>query len=231
MRTADIAELRGLGLFSAMAEPCFEALLRAAYVQTFPAGMDLFNEGDPADFLHIVLEGSVSLLAGWNGRETVMATVRPVATFILAATIRDAPYLMSARTSEKSRVALVPSGDVRRAFAQDADFARAIVDDLALCYRSVVKHVKDLKLRSSTERLANYLLRQSNRQGGLEFDLTAEKRAIASYLGMTPENMSRAIKLLRSYGVEVDGQQVRIVDRADLERFGKPTPQIDDPLH
>ena len=42
-----------------------------------------------------------------------MATVRPISTFILAATIRDAPYLMSARTLEKSRIILIPSEDVR----------------------------------------------------------------------------------------------------------------------
>ena len=48
-----------------------------------------------------------------------MATVRPISTFILAATIKDAPYLMSARTLEKSRIALIPSQDVRAIF--DAD--------------------------------------------------------------------------------------------------------------
>ena len=38
---------------------------------------DLIDEGDPSDFLHIVLSGSVELFSTWNGRETTMATVIP----------------------------------------------------------------------------------------------------------------------------------------------------------
>ena len=131
--------------------------------RTSPPQIDLIAEGEPSDFLHVVIAGSVELYSGWNGRETSLATVRPVSTFILAATIRNAPYLMSARTLEKSRIALIPSQDVRAVFDLDGNFARAIVTELAQCYRSVVKTTKDLKLRTSLERLANYLLREQKR--------------------------------------------------------------------
>ncbi|GGD28327.1 helix-turn-helix domain-containing protein [Sinisalibacter lacisalsi] len=222
-------EVRGLHLFSEMSEENFSALMRAAYVQNFPPQIELISEGDPSDFLHVVLSGKVDLFARWNGHETSMATLRPVSTFILAATIRDAPYLMSARTLEKSRIALIPSQDVRAIFDIDGDFARAIVAELALAYRSVVKAQKDLKLRSSLERLANYLLRQQDRAHGAEdFTLPYEKRRLASLLGMTPENLSRALKALKPYGVLVDGNRISITDRADLEGLAKPTPLIDD---
>ncbi len=211
-----------------MEESHFDGLMRAAYVQNFPPHVELITEGDISDFLHIVLVGTVELFSTWNNRETSLAMVRPVSTFILAATIRDAPYLMSARTLEKSRIALIPSQDVRRAFGEDAAFARAIVDELANCYRAVVKNTKDLKLRTSLERLANYLLREQRRQAGApQFDLPFEKRRLASFLGMTPENLSRAFKGLRPYGVVVDGSCMTITDQADLEGFAKPSPLID----
>ena len=54
-----------------------------------------------------------------------MATVRPISTFILSATIRNASYLMSACTLEKSRIVLLPSVEVQAAFDVDAAFARA----------------------------------------------------------------------------------------------------------
>jgi len=213
-----------------MADDQFETLAQAAYLQSFPPRVELITEGDPSDFLHIVLEGSVDLFAAWNGRETSMATVRPVSTFILAATVRDATYLMSARTLEKSRIILIPSEDVRAAFDADGDFARAVVRELAQCYRSVVKAQKDLKLRSSLERLANYLLRQQKRAGGdAAFDLPHDKRRLASFLGMTPENLSRAFKSLQNYGVGVDGTCITINDQSDLEKLARPSPLIDDP--
>jgi len=230
MRPDDLPAIRNLDLFCAMRDDQFEALAQAAYLQNFPPRVDLITEGDPSDFLHIVLEGSVDLFASWNGRETSMATIRPVSTFILAATVRDAPYLMSARTLEKSRIILLPSEDVRAAFDGDCDFARAVVRELSQCYRSLVKAQKDLKLRSSLERLANYLLRQQQRAGGdVAFDLPHDKRRLASFLGMTPENLSRAFKSLQNYGVAVDGICITINDQADLEKLARPSPLIDDP--
>lgn len=230
MRSSSFPEIRALALFRDMSPEAFDRLMRGAYVQTFPPQIELITEGEPADFLHVVVDGTVELFAGWNGRETTMALVRPVSTFILAATIKEAPNLMSARTLEKSRIVLIPSDDVHDAFDSDSAFARAMVTELAQCYRSVIKTTKDLKLRTSIERLANYLLRQRERDGGVEaFDLKMEKRRLAAYLGMTPENLSRSFKALQPYGVRVDGTCVTIVDPADLAGLAKPTPLIDDP--
>jgi len=229
MPESDYPDIRRLHLFADMEETHFRDLLRGAYVQNFPPQIELIAEGDPSNFLHVVLSGSVELFSAWNNRETSMATVHPIATFILAATIRDAPYLMSARTLEKSRIALLPSQDVRAAFAVDTAFARSIVAELALCYRSVVKSQKDLKLRTSLERLANYLLRQQRYvDGAAEFDLPIGKRRLASLLGMTAENLSRAFKGLQPYGVTVLGTRVSIARQDDIERFARPSPLIDD---
>ncbi|MFX0541890.1 cyclic nucleotide-binding domain-containing protein [Roseovarius sp. S4756] len=229
MPDSEFRDIRKLDVFSQMTEEHFASLMRVAYVQTFPTQVDLIAEGEPSDFLHIVLSGSVDLFSTWNGRETSMATVRPVSTFILAATINDAAYLMSARTLEKSRIALIPSQNVRAIFDLDSNFARAIVSELAQCYRSVIKAQKDLKLRSSLERLANYLLRQQRRVGGdATFKLEFEKRRLASVLGMTPENLSRAFKGLQPYGVTVNGTQITIGNQSELESFAKPNPLIDD---
>lgn len=221
-------EVRDLALFADMEDQSFKALMRGAYVQTFPPRIDLITEGETPDFLHIVVSGSVDLFSAWNGRETSLATVRPVSTFILAATIKDAAYLMSARTLEKSRIILLPSEDVRAVFDTEPAFARAIVTELSQCYRAVVKNTKDLKLRTSLERLANFLLRQRRKTQSDAFDLTMEKRRLASFLGMTPENLSRAFKGLEPYGVKVSGNHIQITNLEDLNHFAKPNPLIDD---
>lgn len=222
-------DIRKLDLFSEMSDENFQSLMHASYLQTFPPQIELITEGDASDFLHVVVDGSVELFARWNNRETSVAIIRPISTFILAATLRNAPNLMSARTLEKSRVVLIPSEDVRRIFDVDNNFARAIVCELASGYRASIKKTKDLKLRTSLERLANYLLRQQTREGGgSEFELQTEKKRLASYLNMTPENLSRAFKALKPYGVDVDGSKITISDKTDLERFARPSPLIDD---
>jgi CRP/FNR family transcriptional activator FtrB len=228
MKNAETQEIRSLPMFQNMKQRNLTALLRGAYCQTFPPSIDLISEGDASDFLHIVVEGSVELFARWDARETTIDTVEPVQTFVLAATIRDAPYLMSARTLEKTRLVLLPSEDVRAAFDSDDAFALAAIYELAGRYRALVKTTKNLKLRRSVERLANYLLRKYHQSGDQEeFELSVEKRRLASYLGMSPENLSRSFRALESHGVKVRGPLVQIVDADALTRFSRPTDLID----
>ena len=229
VRTTDLPQVRSLELFESMSESNFETLMQAAYLQTFPTQLDLITEGDPADFLYVVIEGCVELFARSNGRECTMGMVSPVGTFILAAVLKDAVYLMSARTCQKSKILLIPSENVREAFERDEAFARAIVVELANCYRGVVKEHKDIKLRTAVERLANRLLRYHLDQGSTgSLELPYDKRTIASLLGMTPENLSRAFNTLKPYGVEVNNAVVTLSDLNALEVLAKPNPLIDD---
>ncbi|HHI69693.1 MAG TPA: transcriptional regulator, partial [Rhodobacteraceae bacterium] len=52
MRDSDIPAIRSLELFREMSDESFAELVRGAYVQSFPANMELIVEGDPCDFLH-----------------------------------------------------------------------------------------------------------------------------------------------------------------------------------
>lgn len=230
MRDSELPAIRRLPLFRTMSDENFLSLTRATYVQTFPPQVLLIEEGAHPDFLHVVMEGAVELFAGWHKRETTMAVVRPVSTFILAACIKDAPYLMSARTLEKTRIILLPVGDLHSIFRRDPEFAMATVDELAACYRRIVRQTKNLKLRSARERLAAYIMRKSAEAGdSVSFVLPVEKRLLASFLSMTPESLSRAMRSLQDDGAKIDGQRVIITDRAALEALARPSILIDGP--
>jgi CRP/FNR family transcriptional activator FtrB len=80
------------------------------------------------------------------------------------------------------------------------------------------------------ERLANFLLGCDQQNGGTgTFRLVIEKRTLASLLGMTPENLSRAFGTLAKYGIVVNGQEVRIERPSDLIALACPNALIDDP--
>lgn len=230
MRPEELTEVRQLPLFRNMMQANFVALMHEAQAQRVPAGSELIRQGERAEFLHLVVEGSVELYSGWQDRSTTMAVILPVGTFILAACIRDLPYLMSARALEPSRLLMVPASDLRAMFRKDPEFAVSIVVELAGAFRSMARHAKDLKLRTSQERVASYLLAQSRQAGDArQFVLQIEKRLVASYLGMTPENLSRALKKLESDGVTIKGQTVIIADTARLKAACPPDILIDGP--
>ena len=228
MRSEDRQIVRELDLFRHMDEERFDGLLNAAFLQRFPERVVLIEEGDPADFLHVVIKGTVELYATLDNRESTMTVLAPVSTFILAAVLKDAVYLMSARTRTPSRILMIPSQNVRNAMAEDDAFARSIVVELATCYRGVVRNQKNLKLRTGVERLASYLAHQHVRQGANgKLSLPIDKKTLASMLGMSPENLSRAFSMLRQSGVSVDGPQITVESAEALMKVARYAPLID----
>jgi CRP/FNR family transcriptional activator FtrB len=228
VRPSDWQNVRALPLFAGMAEANFDELVAAAFLQRFPQHMTLINEGSMPDFLHIVVDGSVELYGVHDHHETTIDIIRPVTTFILAAVIRDDVYLKSARTLTPSQVLMIPAQTIRSVFDRDHVFARAIVNELADRYRGVVRSLKNEKLRTSAERLANWILCADAEQGNQRnIELAFEKRTLASSLGMTPENLSRNLALLAKYGVRSSGRDIIIEDTQALQRFAKPNALID----
>lgn len=228
MRSADLDRVRSLPLFGVMSDEAFRNVTGGAFLQKFPAGTTLLTEGDAVDFLYVLLDGSVELGATWNDKDTTLAVLRPVSTFILAAVVLDADALMSAQTIERSDILMLSGEALRRAMKEDAAFGFAVSQELSGCYRGLVRAIKNQKLRGGLERLANYLITQKVRQGGAEtFTLPHEKRLLASVLGMTPENLSRAFAAIADYGVVINGPQVTIARPVVLERLAKPDPLID----
>ena len=136
-------------------------MLDAALLQQFPNRVIFIHEGDPADFLHVVVEGLVEIFTEQNGVEWGISLIKPVSTFILAAVVSDQPYLNSARTLADSRVLLISAQRVREVFDQDLAFARIVARELALAYRASVKKLKGYMARSSVERVANGILTEA----------------------------------------------------------------------
>ena len=220
--------VRTLPLFHNIEENSFSDLIADAEMQRVPHHVTLILEGTLPHFLHVVVDGSVELFCTHDGHETTIDIMRPSAAFILASVIRNDIYLSSARTLAPSRVLLIPAKPIRDVFDRDSAFARAIALELTEHHRSAVRALMNKKLRTGTKRLANWILRTDAMQGNQRtFELTLEKRTLASSLGMTPENLSRSFARLSKYGVRSSGREIVIEDSFALERFAKPNTLID----
>lgn len=229
MRPGERPEIANLPLFREMQELQRERIFSGSFLQVFPPQLTLFELGQHPDFLHVLVDGLVELYAHSAGRDTTMRIVEPVTSFILAAVVTDQPYLMSARTLAPSRILLVPAALVRELVKADPALMQATMRELAQAYRDMVRALTDMKLRQSAERLGNLILQQERRQGRTgKLQLKAEKRLLASLLGMTPENLSRAFGVLSGHGIAVSAAQITITDRAALEAFSRPDPVPDD---
>ena len=119
MRIDDRDEIIKLPLFEGLKEESLNVLFGNAFLQRFPSHVELIREGDPADFLHLVVDGQVEVFSRYRERETTVAVLGPGQTFILAAVILDRTYLKSARALESSRILMLPAEAVRGALDND----------------------------------------------------------------------------------------------------------------
>ena len=230
MRFEDHLEMRGLPIFNGASAAHVDAMLKVSFLQRFPAHVELVREGDPADFLHVIVDGQVEVFSAYRDRETTVAVLGPGNSFIIAAVLLDRIYLKSARALSPSRILMIPAEMVRSFFHQDASFARSMGIELALAYRSVVKELKNQKLRSSLERLANWLLAHDLANGSTgRFHLPFDKKVLASRLGMAPEVLSRSFAALVPYKVTVSGHTVELRDIEALRNLAQPVRTTDDP--
>lgn len=228
MRKEDIDALKNLPLFMDMADATFERIMRPSFVQSFPPRTTLLKEDEPADFLFAIVDGLVLMLAKSDDGETALEILRNDDIFILAAVLNDDVCLQTAQTLTPTRVLMVPASLVRDLMSEDVGFMRAVVFETARAYRRLVKELKAQKLRSSVQRLANWIVKESLLNNGTDVVMIPyEKRTLAAYLGMTPENLSRSFATLGSHGVSVQASAIKITNQNKLLQFAAPSHLID----
>ncbi|ACA20404.1 transcriptional regulator, Crp/Fnr family [Methylobacterium sp. 4-46] len=218
-----------LSPFRGVSAACLDALLRHSVEHRVGPGTVLFDQGEVPNFQYVLTAGSVHLFGrSVEEREVLIEVVCAPDLVIPAAVMTASPFLMQARVPEPSRFLLIHAEVFREAVATDAGLAQAVIATLSRQFRRMVRQTKNLKLRSSTQRVGCYLLALSERQGTpARALLPYEKHVIASELGMTRESFSRALASLERDGIRVDGQVIAILDRGRLVGAALPDPLID----
>jgi CRP/FNR family transcriptional regulator, transcriptional activator FtrB len=216
LNKTDTDRVRSIHLFKKVSDPYLPTLLKSASIRHFSPRILLFTEGDRASALYTLLQGSVELFSEHHDRQSTIAVIRSIKPFVLTS-IADDLNPMSARTLERSRLLLVPLKVIHELIDADPTFARAIAHELAGDVRDIIEDFKNHRLKTSIERLAEWMLRSDQDAGGTgRFAIPDDKRTLASYLGMGPENLSRNLASLATVGVAVQGRHVTLNDRAAL---------------
>ncbi len=224
-------DLRDLPLLRGLSASSRARLLLNAVVHAVTPGTVLFEQGEMPTFQHVVLAGSVHLLGRSTARrEVLIDAVEPPDLVVPAAVATGSPFLMRARVPEASRLLLIHAGVFRRALQREPLLAQHVIGSLAGQFRRLVRQIKNLKLRTGTERVGCYLLALSRRQGTpRQAVLPYEKNLIASELGMTRESFSRALAALQAAGIAVEGETIAIRDAKHLATISGLDPLIDGP--
>jgi CRP/FNR family transcriptional regulator, transcriptional activator FtrB len=216
LNDTDANRVRSIRLFKNVSDHRLPALLKSASIRHFPRRASLFSEGDRASCLYTLLHGSVELFSEHHDRRSTVAVIRSIKPIVLTLIVNDVNPV-SACTLERTELLAVPLKVIHDLIDGDPRFARAITYELAGHLLDVIEDFKNHRLRTTIERLAEWILRCDRDAGGTGcFVLPYGKRVLASHLGMAPENLSRNLASLAALGVAVRGRQVSLSDRTAL---------------
>lgn len=188
------------------------------------AGTYLFRCGDPFTAIYAVRSGCIkSFSFDAEGHELVHGfhLVGQVLGF-------DAVYpdrhRCNAQVLETSTLCVVPYRDIARL---SIEFPILHDHVLRLMGREFSHQLMGAERQTATQRIANFLLDIHARlqQAGLveqEFTLPMSREDIASYLGITPETLSRLLTKLERLGlIEIDNRRVLLVDPVHLDMLAE----------
>lgn len=204
-------------LFAAMAPAQLQWLLSVGETVKLPKGQTLFRRGELCGRLFVLLEGYVKLaIPSDKGQEKVLEFFSPGDAFGESALLAGHCAIADAQALENCVLLALHSEDVMTAISKAPGFAQQLVTNLSQRVESLFRDMESVSLRSASQRVAEYLLRQP--RVGNQARLPFHKRAIASKLGLQPETFSRSLQQLAADGlISVRGARIVIHNTEKLQ--------------
>ena len=215
-----IPELFLTPLFSGMDESDLLALLGEARTEIHPDGQVLFTAGEVADHFFVMLAGHVEISLVEGRRRSVVEIAGRPAVLGEAALFVDGRHPHTARSVGHAKVLAVPAKPFLSALNGRFDLALRMLGSQSIRLRGLVEQISRLKLKTTAQRLAGFLLGLTTLTAGpVSVRFPYDKRLAAEMLGMTAESLSRALSRLALLGV--DSRADNVVFIADLEALNR----------
>jgi CRP/FNR family transcriptional activator FtrB len=216
-------------LFESLAAPIQDRISAIASVMAAEPGTLLAQQGTMPECLHVLLEGRVALSStAADGTTALVEILHPIEHFVLASVLTRLPYLMSARAVTACRLLAIDGDRLLDLVEREAPLANTLLRSMSREFRTMVRQVRDLKLRTAAQRLGCFLLALApdGSAATADFRLPFDKGLLAARLGCRQENLSRAFATLRAHGVETHGSRVILHDIPRLKALAVPDEEM-----
>ena len=226
MDAADSEIVASTPLFRGMSPQMSQTLIGNSSPRRYEKGAMLFHQGEPALAFFIILDGWVKIYRTTpDGLEVVLHVFKRGETFAEAAMFLGGRYPASAETVAPSRLLKIDGETFRARIRERPELAMSMLASASYQLKMLVEQIEQIKVRSAPQRIADFMIRIApTREGPVVLELPFEKSLLANRLGMKPESFSRALTRLRSYGVTVDRETVKIADVGRLLSFVEYAP-------
>jgi CRP/FNR family transcriptional regulator len=218
--------LRAAPLFAGLDDAAWAALHPRLTERRLDRGAHLFDEGDPGDALHVVVDGKVKICrTAADGRENVLAVLGPGDLLGELSIFDSQARGANAVAVTDTTLATLASGDFAIWLAECPGVSLDLLRALAVRLRQTNEAMADLVFTDVPGRIAKTLLGlaakfgEPDGDGGIRVahDLTQEE--LAQLVGASRETVNKALAEFATRGwLRLDGKAVVLIDPDRLER-------------
>jgi CRP-like cAMP-binding protein len=199
-----------------------DALMKTGHIRHYPKGTSLFERGDHADGLLLIISGSVKISnITSDAREVVLNFLGSGDIVGEIALLGGGARTASAMAHRDTEIFQLYRRDILPVLTQHPDALMEIVQLLCQRFRTLSELVED-SLRDMRSRFAAGILRLATQHGrrtprGIEIDLAINQRDLGNYLGISRENTNRQLnRLVRAGVICISGGVLTVVDEPAL---------------
>jgi len=182
----------------------------------------IFSVNSPAENLYILSSGKVEMYRErkGSGKAETVCLISPNEWFCLAPMLSRENQHMNARAISSGKLIVVPRGTIQKLIRQSHVFAQNVIRELAQKECELCENVCSLSLSTTKERLAKYLLEESQRQNANTISISLNQSQLASYLGTVRETVSRDLRSFKNAKlIEQEKTQFTILNEGELMRI------------
>lgn len=179
----------------------------SAYTKHYEKGEIIYNEGDPAKDIGIVLKGKVELSRfDYNGNKSIITLIKTKEMFgesFACAIPSKLPVDVTAL--EESVIMFVNVDKLLKTCSNACSFHSKLIANLlkAVAKKNILlsKKISITSKRTTKEKLLTYLHLQSKELGSLSFDIPYDRQGLADYLEVDRSGLSAEISKLIKEGI------------------------------
>lgn len=208
-----LSALRGGSLFSVLEDGELETLSQLFVERHMESDRVIFQEGDSADALYLLLEGKVKvMLTDADGHEVIVSVLRGGDCFGEMALLDAGRRSAQIMTMAPSRFLVLASADFRGWIERNPRLAMAIIHQLSRRLRQANQTINSLATLDVKSRVARVLLEGAEQRvaEGMVIEMPTQTD-LAKMVGASRERVNRALKTLEDEGfLRVDGHRAII---------------------
>jgi CRP/FNR family cyclic AMP-dependent transcriptional regulator len=228
--------LRHVPLLSGLSDSELDLLARSSRRLRYPRKSIVFNEGDPGDFLLVILNGRVKVtLLGDRGQETIVAVLGRGGFLGEVAVFDDLPRSATVMTLEDTEFLQLSRRPVLAFVEEHPAIAMKIMSHLAGALREANEQIRTLSMFDAYGRIIRSLLGIARKQGqpdGMRILVRPKPsfQELARMIGCTRETVSRAVKMLEQSGYVSPIEGGLAIEQRAIRKYLEPALQNLSPM-